>query len=193
MVNRFFYICFILLISIQLYTQEFNYKKLLRAGLSISPGYLFKEQSIPVYISGESEYYFSEKFSWKNELYYFVNETSTKKFLKTNHQLYSGLNYHFRPNQQMDLFTSVQIGVALTQATDSLIMPSEREFLMYHETANPVYSLTTGVNYFAPKWFHIFLSLKYVHGVYTSMAPPLSLDEVRIMFGLGFNLSLLRH
>jgi len=59
-------------------------------------------------------------------------------------------------------------------------------------TFNPLYSGLVGMNYYATKFFHLFISARYLSGKHLSNAPePLRLDEFRFSFGLGFNVHVL--
>ncbi len=170
---------------------EFSYAHLLRAGNSFTTGYLFEPKSSPIYIQGLLEYYFDSRFSVRSDVYYFLNEMSNSYTFETNHQAFSGLAYHFLPGNKVDVYGSFQVGAAFTEAKGGMVLFDVlRPYPKYSFSVNPVYCIGGGVNFYAPKWFHVFLELKYINGSYLSTAPAISLNELRFSFGLGFNLWL---
>jgi len=56
---------------------------------------------------------------------------------------------------------------------------------------NPLISGVIGFNLYATKFFHLFADARYVYGNHLSDSPPISLNEVRVSFGLGINLNVL--
>ncbi len=170
---------------------DFLYAHLLRTGNSFTTGYLFEPQSSPIYIQGVLEYYLDSRFSLRSDGYYFLNEVSNNFAFETNHQLFSGLSYHFLPDNKVDVYGSFQVGAAFTEGYNAPVLHIvEEPYPVYSFSVNPVYSIGGGVNFYAPKWFHVFLEMKYINGTYLSMAPSISLNELRFSFGLGFNLWL---
>ena len=172
---------------------KFTYSHTLRFSASFATGCLFDAQSNPIYLQGLSEYYIDNKISFRNDGYFFINETSNPTF-ETNHQLFSGFAYHFLPDNSIDFYGSFQIGAAFAKAKYAGpvldVVIDEKYLQKYTLTTNPVFAVGTGVNLFAKKWFHAFLELKYIKGRYLSNAPSIGLDEFRFSFGLGFNVNL---
>ena len=104
------------------------------------------------------------------------------------------------PNKQFDPYVGLQVGMALTQygiiGDETLIdvNVNSSEALWLHSnkktstTLNPLISPNLGVNYYASKYFHMFLGLRYIHGKHYSEIQSKSLEEIRFEFGLGFNI-----
>jgi hypothetical protein len=163
----------------------------LRAMATISPGWMLKQKATNINLHGNIEYYFSEKASFGGDIYYFLGtqELNNNSFT-LNHSLFFGGFYHFK-KKSWDPFIGFQPGIALVQGKEALL-PSG-EVYVPAKTINPLASLIIGSNFYAGKFFHFFISLRYLKGTYLSNAPsPLSLDELRLSAGLGFNVNLIR-
>lgn len=168
--------------------QQYIHKNLTRTTLTFSTGYFPEYRTSSVYLTGNLEYYTNNKISVRGDSYYFVNIIKTPKYtiaqvpipLKNN-GLFFGALYHFKSNSHFDPYLGLQPGIAISQ---SLI-----ENQTSSVTANPLFSSVLGFNYYAKKYAHLFINARYVSGKHLSDArTPMSLNEIRFEFGLGFNL-----
>ena len=171
------------------FAQTYNYKGILRATATFASGYMPKENITNIYLTGELEYYPSENISIRGESAFFINTISEKfKPFDYNHALLTGVLFHFKPNNALDPYLGIQPGIALTRTN---IIPFGYD--NNHAAFNPLYCITGGINYYATRFFHLFVNLKYINGKHLSDAPsPLSLNEFRFSFGLGFNVNVMK-
>jgi hypothetical protein len=69
--------------------------------------------------------------------------------------------------------------------------PAQKKY--YNGSISPLATAGLGFNYYFQRFAHLFLETRYVYGQHLSNAPsPISLQEVRITFGLGFNLFIIK-
>jgi hypothetical protein len=60
-------------------------------------------------------------------------------------------------------------------------------------SVNPLISTAFGFNFYFQRWFHLFGEVRYISGKHLSDATtPLSLNELRFSFGLGWNINLIK-
>jgi len=158
---------------------SFPRAQMLRMQATISPGFMVKPSISNIYLHGDIEYYLEENISLRSDIYYFLNTVNNYKPFKFNQSLFTGVVYHFRSQAQFDPYLGVQPGIAFTQ--------TKKYELLTNEIIN---SKTGGFNYYAAKYFHLFISARYIHGEHLSDLSPIQLDEFRISFGLGWNFRL---
>lgn len=171
----------------QIDNKEYPYRGVVRMSGSFSTGTMPKANLKNVYLTGDLEYYINSNISVRSESFLFLNslDNPTSPLLQ-NHQLFSGASYHFRPDKPLDLYVGFQPGIAYSQTALTQLEPTDPS--MSEATLNPLISGMAGVNYFATKFFHLYINTRYVSGKHLSNAPePLSLNEFRITFGLGLN------
>lgn len=140
-----------------------------------------------VYIHGDLEYYTSNKISIRGESYFFMNGLKGDRIFAYNHSTFTGINYHFPTRNKIDPYIGFQPGLAMSQkAIDTEELGSES----YRNTIySPLFSGLVGVNFYADKFFHVFANVRYVNGnLLSTYSSPVSLNEIRVSFGLGFNL-----
>lgn len=176
-------------------SKQYIHKNLLRSTLTYDLGYMPKIKFATVYLQGNIEYYLDKKISLRGDN--FINVASrdlgNSGMKLKNHQLSSGIVYHFTTNSRFDPFIGVQPGIAFTKYYRSF---SELEDPGPHNhnyvdrySFNPIITPLLGFNLYGDRYFHLFVVGRYVYGQYTNLtARPASLSEFRISFGLGFNL-----
>ena len=164
-------------------SSRYVHKGLLRAQATISPGFMFNEGITNIYIHGDLEYYVEDNISVRGDSYYYLNTIDDKKPFMVIHSTFLGAVYHFPTASSLDPYIGIQPGIAYSQANTQLLIYDNKV------TANPLISSVAGVNYYASRIFHLFLSVRYVSGKHLSDAPsPLSLNEIKLSFGLGWNI-----
>lgn len=173
-------------------------KGLIRSMATISPGIMLKDNISTISLHGNLEYYVSDNVSLRGDSYFFIKgERPNIYSLDFNHTTFSGAAYHFKTKGHFDPYLAVEPGISIAQASekcppDVVCIQSVWE-KTYSTTANPVFSSAFGFNYYFQRWFHLFGEARYISGKHLSDAPaPLSLNELRFSFGLGFNLNLLK-
>ena len=112
--------------------------------------------------------------------------------LKDNHGLYFGALYHFSDKAIVDPYLGFQPGVQLSRMSyvDDLGQgPMLSKFRML-----PVASVVGGVNFYVSRFFNFYVAGRSVFGTFSGAKVPLSvpLHELRVTFGLGFNIGLKR-
>jgi hypothetical protein len=176
-------------------------KRFVTAGLlcgdaSLAPGFLLSENISTVSIPLSAEYYFDGHVSLKADIYIHVSSgmTSDSLTLKSNHQLFTGLAYHFVTKGYFDPYIGFQPGLSYAQlqsdAKTTYSVLNETD-LSYHPNIVPVMAVSVGFRYFFPRYFHIFIEARYVHGTLVCDRPTpgsFPLDELKMQFGLGWNI-----
>lgn len=187
MVKNFIVLSYILIPSI-LFSQDdlpvANNKGLLRTMGIMSFGSMTKYEQTNIYLTGNLEYFTNSHISARGDIYYYL-KSGNKQMLNQNHQLFAGSSYHFTKNSTFVPYIGIQPGIAITQS-NAVTVNQQNEIAI-----SPLISGVAGFNYFASKWFHLFIDSRYVAGKHLSNTIPLSLNEFRISFGLGFNFNLL--
>ena len=177
--------------------KQFIHKGLLRAQATISPGILLKGSST-ISIHGGLEYYVADNVSIRSDGYYFLKDD--QNIFSLNQSIFSGASYHFKTKNHFDPYFSFAPGISITKRNsysaflECLVAPCPGQINFYDNTAiNPLLSSVVGFNFYFERWFHLFGEARYITGKYISnTAPPLSLNELRFSFGLGWNLSILK-
>lgn len=195
------FICFSFALSAQRESEQFIHKHLVRADGSIVAGYMFKDNLSNVHLNGNLEYYFDNKVSLRGDANYMMGSSGLTKDsmgLHDNHSIMLGPVFHFHTNGHFDPYFIVQPGLAYT----SSFHQSQRYGTVNEEGAiktkyegvlSPLGSAGFGFNYYFQHFAHLFMETRYVYGRHLSQAPsPISLQELRITFGLGFDLFIIR-
>jgi hypothetical protein len=163
----------------------------LRAQATISAAKMFKYDASPIYIHGDLEYFFEEKFSVRGDSYFSLGNTSEEKPFIYNHSAFAGIAYHFNKEKPFDPYFAFEPGVAYAKANVVTLMLVGREI---PSSFSPLISGVIGVNYFANRYFHLLANVRYVHGKHLAdFSPPIDLSEVRFSFGLGWNLRIKKY
>lgn len=190
-----------LLLSNGLYAQrengQFIHKHLMRADASIVAGTMYKSNFRNVHLNGNLEYYLNNKISIRGDLNWMAgtkSQATTSTYLKDYYSVMLGGVYHFKSASHFDPYFIVQPGLAYAssyrvtkQALNAESISSERT--NYKASIAPLGSVGIGFNYYFQQFAHLFAEGRYVYGTHLSQAAQsLSLQELRITFGLGFNL-----
>lgn len=177
-------------------------KGLIRSMATISPGMMLRPKATTISLHGNLEYYISDNVSLRGDTYYYIQgkyNNGLAPFI-FNHSTFSGASYHFKTKNHFNPYLALEPGVSITQpyfytCRKSLFVCDEENIIANESnvTANPLISGAIGFNFYFQKWFHLFGEARYISGKHLSDAPaPLSLNELRFSFGLGFNLNLLK-
>lgn len=158
------------------------HKGILSGTLTLPVGYLVSEKATTVYVAGNLEYYTDSKISVRGEATFYVEGAGTAKFLKLNNSIGFGAFYHFQTHSNFDPLIGFQPELGLSQTTN------EGDPV----TVNPLASVVTGFNFFAEKWFHILVNVRYTAGRHLDEQSLESLNELSFSFGLGFNLDVVK-
>ncbi len=168
-------------------------KGLVRAQMTISPGWTIADGNTNLYLQGDMEYFLQDKISLKGDISYFL-DTQGDGYLKHNHSLFFGAQYHF-PYKRFDPYIGFHPGVSLIQAKNPTIGTDENpvEYSVSNLKASPAISVATGFNYYVWRYIHFMANVKYVHAKHpTVWGTNYALDEFRISFGLGWNVNMIK-
>ena len=201
--QRVLLILFSFLITLSSFAQEgdsqFIHKYLLRADASIVAGYMYKEGFNTVSVNGNLEYYIDSKVSIRGDCKYLLGcsgLTSDTLRLKDNHSILLGTVFHFKTTSHFDPYFILQPGFAYTSSYKAAGTTGADQTTIvtnYKPVISPLGTAGLGFNYYFPRFAHLFVETRYVFGNHLSEASkPLSLQELRITFGLGFNLFVMK-
>lgn len=159
-------------------------KGLLRAAGTFAFGSMPESSISNAYLTGNLEYYTDQKISIRGDAYYFLNSLTQNSPLLKNDALYFGAFYHFLAHSHFDPVLGLQPGMSYTQ----MLVDGNPD----GATACPLFSAVAGFNFFAEKWFHIQINVRYTVGEHLTAADETNISEVSFNFGLGFNLNVLK-
>lgn len=189
-----FFVCSCSLLSAQQESSQFIRKHLMRADGAIMPGFILKDNLTNVYLTGNLEYYMDTKVSIRGDINYLVGSTGLSDDsigLKDNHSVFFGPSFHFKTNGHFDPYFVLQPGIAYTSSYKATFTESEAKntkVATYAGAVSPLGTAGFGFNYYFQRFAHLFFETRYVYGKHLSEASsPLSLQELRVTFGLGFN------
>jgi len=168
-------------------------KGLIRAQMTISPGWTVGQKNTNIFLQGDLEYYVTRKVSIKGDIAYFL-DTQGGGLLKHDHSLFFGANYHF-PYKRFDPYIGLHPGASVIQMRNPNATSPELIHTMQESTLKvaPAVSVTTGFNVYIWKYLHFLGKLTYVHAAHpTEWGTTYSLDEFRLAFGLGWNVNMIR-
>lgn len=145
-----------------------------------------------VYIHATAEYYWDERFSTRSDAYYFVNKDDEAGGMKHNHGFQIGFSYHLIKRSNIDPFIGIRAGMNLTQINPMTLstglVTAENYPIAMH--LDPTWAPVVGCNFYGQRIFHFFIEAALVQGTYRpNVGPQLSLEEVRVSAGLGWNIS----
>lgn len=173
--------------------ERFVRKGLFRSMATLSSGAAFGPGVTNIYLHGNFNYYVDEHSSIRNDGYYFVSTLGDNKVFHTNHQVFSGGSFHFKTKGNLDPYIAIQPGLAVARVMYDTC-PKDVPCLFGSATskasASPLISGVAGFNYYAQRFFHLFLEARYVQGKHLSEYGPTSLNELRFSFGLGWNINV---
>jgi len=171
-------------------------EQIIRKGLTAGKGTL--AMGIPtdyegtnMYVSGNLQYYVEDNISYRGELWFFLGSDGDKNLFKQNSTLFTNFNYHVSTKSNIDPYIGIGPGFSWTQLKEPTNIAGNQNISNYKATVSPVASLTIGVNYYT-KYAHIFVEAKYVHGEHLSDIAAVSLNELRIAFGFGWNINMIK-
>lgn len=184
--------CIITGISAQQDSVRYVHKGLWRAMATFS--FPAEKNLSMIYIHGNLEYYTDEIISIRNDGYYSLQINSPFPDKNYNHSFFTGASYHIKTKGRLDPYAAFQPGLSLTKETPGYCPPNvaciAKPFYQSRPSVNPLLSGVIGFNYYGEKYFHFFGEARYVHGKHLSELPrPVSLSELRLSFGLGFNIN----
>jgi outer membrane protein W len=168
-------------------------KGLLRAQGTISPGWTIGDGNTNMYLQGDMEYMLQNKVSLKGDVSYFIGSVGSK-LLKHNHSLFFGAQYHM-PYKRFDPYIGLHPGVSVIQMRNPNLGTPEIDVAVAESNlkVSPAVSVSTGFNFYVWRYIHFMANLKYVHAIHaTEWGTNYGLDEIRISFGLGWNVNLLK-
>lgn len=194
-------ICFLIGVIVAVAQEEktqYIRKGLIRSQGTIAPGILLKGNTSTISLYGTFEGYISNYISLRGDSYFYVKgkDNSGNDPFEFNHSTFSGASYHFKTKNHFDPYFAIEPGISITKQTPpSLECTSMNPHCPAtgNTSFNPLFSSALGFNFYFQKWFHLFGEARYLSGKHLSEADtPLSLNELRFAFGLGFNLNLLK-
>ena len=168
-------------------------KGLVRAQMTISPGWTIADGNTNLYLQGDMEYMLQDKVSLKGDISYFL-DTQGDGYLKHNHSLFFGAQYHF-PYKRFDPYIGLHPGISLVQARNPTLSTPEIDvaFSESNMKVSPAISVATGFNFYVWRYIHFMANLKYIHAKHsTEWGTNYALDEFRISFGLGWNVNMIK-
>ncbi|MBN8697877.1 MAG: hypothetical protein J0L87_15205 [Bacteroidetes bacterium] len=185
-------------ISAQYERQQYIHKHLMRADASIVSGYMYKSGIQNVHVNGNLEYYMDNKISFRGDANYLLgsNGISDSMGFLHNHSVMLGTVFHIQTKGHFDPYFILQPGIAYTQSYKQRFIddPDKSDGRTnYPGVLSPLGTAGLGFNYYFQRFAHLFMEARYVYGQHLAEAPyPLSLEEVRITFGLGFNAFIIK-
>lgn len=196
------FVCSLSVIFAQQENTQYIHKHLMRADASVVGGYLFKEGMNTVHINGSAEYYLDNKISIRGSASYMLGNAGITKDsmgLKDFHSIYLGMAYHFPTKGHFDPYVIIQPGLAYTSSyqvhnwVPLQLQDEQISHTYYPGVLSPIATAGLGFNYYFQRFAHLFFETRYVYGQHLSPAPsPISLEELRVTFGLGFNLFIIK-
>ncbi len=204
MTKKYLIILLVCLSGVMIAQQEntqFIHKHLVRADASIVAGFLFKENISNVHINGNAEYYMDHKVSIRGSASYMIGSdglTADSMGLKDFHSILLGGAYHFTTKGYFDPYFIIQPGLSYTSSFKELADPTASasdspKRKKYDGVVSPIATAGLGFNFYFQRFAHLFFETRYVYGRHLSEAPsPISLQEMRVTFGLGFNLFIIK-
>ena len=183
-------ICFPLFGNAQNLSKQYIDKGLLRAQGNIALGIPANTVAgTNMYLTGDLEYYVENNVSIKGTIHYYLGSFGGESEFKMNHSGFLGSNFHFRTNTHFDPYVGIFPGYAIGQLNTKVIAQSGLE----PQSSNPVVftpliSFSGGFNYYANRFFNLFINAQYVVGTHLSDVDPVSLNELKVSFGLGYHI-----
>ena len=167
-----------------------DYKGILRFQGTLSFGYNTAFKSTNVFLHGDAEYFLDNKISARSDVFYFLNSNTKNAYVEPfafQHSLFSGVQYHFGKSH-FDPYFGFQPGLVYGQRKYVLFNSENPAFTSLpavQKSLGVAFALNTGVNYFANRFFHFFVHLRYQYGWFSDNYTTALLSEIRISFGLG--------
>lgn len=173
-------------------TDGFTHPGLILGRASLSVGKLTGLDAGTVYIEGNAECFLDRLVSVRGDFYYFSAHTGGYKPFTMNHSLFTGTMFHYSTKGDFDPYVGLEVGVNMSKATDPYLGGIGSEIVPVEPVSkafSPVLSPVIGFNYYGGKFFHLSIHARYILGTFMDNYNVASLNEWRISFGLGFNIS----
>lgn len=179
-----------LLVSAQELHEQYVDKGLLRAQGNIAFGTPTNiNGGTNMYLVGDLEYYVEKNVSIKGSVNYYLGNFDANTVFDMNHSGFFGSNFHFRTNGHFDPYIGLSPGYAIVQLHKQTLLQSSLEpQSAYPVVFSPLISFSGGFNYYANKFFNLFINAQYVMGTHLSDVDPVSLNELKVSFGLGYHI-----
>jgi len=161
-------------------------KGLLRAQGIMSFGRLVDLGETTMFLHGNLEYHVTEVVTARSDIFYFL-KSDDENTLNMNHQLFEGASFHIKTKGNFDPYFGFQPGIAWSESKVPTLI--NNDYTYSANSVNPLISGVIGFNFYATKFFHLFIDGRFIYGNHLSDSQPVSLNEVRISFGLGLNLN----
>ena len=160
-------------------TQERDWK--IKSAFAFAPG-LLTENTQTIQLQGYLGF-LQDKIEIRGEAFYFLDSFGDRPRFSMNHQLYTGILYHFSDNS-FQPYAGFEPGIALTQSSEYGTYNGST--VEYKKVINPVGSVVGGFDFYGEKLFFLFVETRYIFGKHKTNTYPIFLDEWRFSFGLGF-------
>ena len=171
-------------------TQRYVHKGLLRSDATFTPGIFLKSGLSATYLSGNLEYYFSEKASFRGDGYFFLDFLGKEEPFVFNHSVLAGVSWHFTTKNHLDPYIYFQPGLGIVQSNEVNPCPCLMvdSLLTSSISYDPLLSFGGGVNFYFQKIFHIFGEVRFTQGRHQGNFPARSITDLKFSFGLGWNI-----
>ncbi len=169
-----------------------GYKGILSSTATFSTGYNTSFKSVNYFLQGNLEYYIDEHISVRSDVFYFLGSNTKSDSIepfKSQHGLFTGAQYHFLKGR-LDYYVGLQPGLVFGQRQYAETWDANKNMEEPQKSVAAVFSLNTGINYYASKFFLLFFQLRYNTGWFSDNYSVASLNEIRASFGLGFYIQL---
>ena len=152
-------------------------KGMLRAEGSLAYG---SGNNARYYLQGELEYLVHNRVGLNSMSY--INIGPSNIYPKSCHTLFSGPAFHFPMSKQMDFSLAVQPGLSFVSDAGSVENSKVNEII-------PNSSVMGSLAYYG-SFFHVFFQLRANAAYVNDTKERQNLSDLRISFGLGWNLNL---
>lgn len=145
-------------------------------------------RSTNMYFAGDLDYFVDPNISVRGGAQYFIGSFGAQELFAEKHAGFAGASYHIKTKGKVDPYLGMMPGFAISRLSpegagieEGAVVAADIPW-----TLNPLLSAHAGVNYFASKYFNLFLNVQYATGSHFSNAPAVALDELTVSFGLGY-------
>jgi hypothetical protein len=168
--------------------KDFQKDGMIRATATFAVGKPFAVNTVHAYLKGELEYQLQENWSIRGDVYVLVGQMGANRIFKDYHSASAGASWHFTDRKALDPYVGLQVGVLWS---DTHASESDLPALPYAPQQRAIDALISphvGFNYYASNYFHLFANLRYLYGQRLAANSSNNLSELRLSFGLGFNI-----
>jgi hypothetical protein len=162
---------------------------LVKASATITPGRILQNKANSIYINGFLEYVVDYKYSFRGEIFQFVDAKYSvdSKFRNPNYmnRIYFG-SFRNLGKKNFKITTGAQMGVLMTDYDYS--SSTERQFYVA-----PSFALKAGAEYYVWDYFHFFANLTYANSaIRGTQTGTHKMDEILFSAGLGFQINTIK-